>query len=333
MNFELNDVASSSSSSQDSDEDRSGSSSCDHEVDEGLAYEVRTALHLDVGKICRAEDAKEKESSADGNTNPSFTMNKEAIVALTDLTYHYSTSLLAKDLLTFSKHAKRQTVKTDDVLLMARKDKGMAAELKRIMADNLDIYTDATKKKSKRGNNGAAQMRKNNIAKSNDKRSNNSKSKGKYGAKGRKESIRSSSSSTSSSSSSSSSSGINTDSLKERRKKLELDRKNQKQSKSNTIHRGRKSGKVKDDGRDLEDFIANDTSFDTNNNNNSSSSSDIEFDIDITSKTKEKKKKGDAKKQKSKTNAKNGSKKSSALFDIDHEDSDGSSMVIDLSND
>ena len=169
MNFELNDVASSSSSSQDSDEDRSGSSSCDHEVDEGLAYEVRTALHLNVGKICRAED--EKESSADGNTNPSFTMNKEAIVALTDLTYHYSTSLLAKDLLTFSKHAKRQTVKTDDVLLMARKDKGMAAELKRIMADNPDIYTDATKKKSKRGNSGAAQMRKNNIAKSNDKRS------------------------------------------------------------------------------------------------------------------------------------------------------------------
>jgi len=70
-------------------------------------------------------------------------MSRDAIAALTDLTYHFSTTLLANDLVAFSKHAKRQTVKTDDVLLMARKDrKGMMAELKRVMAENPDRYSE-----------------------------------------------------------------------------------------------------------------------------------------------------------------------------------------------
>ena len=160
--FELGDIASSSSSSSssasqlDHDDGHSSSGGDDHSVvDQHLAQELRQALHLAVGKICRAEDNAERttnacddddsvnSSSSSGNIpTSSFAMSNEAIVALADLTYHYTTSLLANDLVSFTKHAKRQIVKTDDVLLMARKDKkGVLAELKRAMKDNTDVYS------------------------------------------------------------------------------------------------------------------------------------------------------------------------------------------------
>mmetsp|Transcript_1546 Transcript_1546/g.3296 ORF Transcript_1546/g.3296 Transcript_1546/m.3296 type:complete len:313 (-) Transcript_1546:412-1350(-) len=312
MNFELNDVASSSSSSSPSQSDQEDDSS-DQEVDENLAYELRSALHLAVGKICRAED----KAAMDAESSPAFTMSKDAIVALTDLAYHYSTSLLANDLVAFSKHAKRQTVKTDDVLLMARKDKkGMLAELKRVMDENPDVYTEGTKKPKARLKSSVAAAARKKVSAKISKRSN---SKSKDTTKKGKQSIGSSSSSSSSSSDDDS---HGDDALKIRRRKLELERKN--------LHKSAfRSGNAKDDRLDLDNLIANNDSFDN-------SSSGIEFEFGASKKKKAANRK--------KPNRKGAPKSVGDLTDsddqIDHDEKNkkseapqGNNMVIDLASD
>ncbi|KAL7532811.1 hypothetical protein ACHAXR_004862 [Thalassiosira sp. AJA248-18] len=262
--MELNDVASSSSSSssssspQSNHEDDSGS---DHEVDQSFAYELRSALHLAVGKICLAEDNAERDDAGMSSGSPALAMSKDAIVALTDLTYHYSTSLFANDLVAFSKHAKRATVKTDDVLLMARKDrKGMLAELKRVMADN-PIYTEGTKKPKlsarSRSSSGVAAARKKASTKSKGNK-NRPNSKPKSASR----SVLSSSSSSSSSSSDDSEDDV----VKQRRRKLDLQRNNLNKRGSYL------SGAGRDDGHD---FIAKDDTED--NSESSSSGNEFEF--------------------------------------------------------
>ena len=86
---------------------------------------------------------------------PGFAMSRGAIAALTDLAYRYSTTLLTDDLVAFSEHAGRRAVKTDDVLLMARKDgRGMLAELRRAMAEDPDRFGEGAKRR--RGGGGRA---------------------------------------------------------------------------------------------------------------------------------------------------------------------------------
>ena len=150
MSYDLN---SSSSSDLDADiaprrivreEASSGSEdSGKHAIDEELIESIRNALHLSVGNICREQDAANKTSGdEDDDMNmgidapPSFTVSNAAIAALTDLTYHYSTTLLANDLVAFSSHAGRKIIKPEDVLLMSRKDKnGISADMKRKMKE------------------------------------------------------------------------------------------------------------------------------------------------------------------------------------------------------
>ena len=133
--------------SSSSDGSSSGSSLS---VDETLVYEVRCALQLAVGRICRHEDDDAAEEER-GCRRVEF--SNEAIKALTDLTYHFATASLANDVVAFSKHARRQTVKTDDVLLVCRKNKHATKELKAIVAENPDLYeTKPRSNTSKRGN-------------------------------------------------------------------------------------------------------------------------------------------------------------------------------------
>ncbi len=139
-----------------------------NDVQDNMSYELRSSLHLAIGRICRDADSIDKKMHNDNNNNddddeddeggnsttttttttrrrrkPTFSTSNGAIVALTDLTYHFATSLLARDLVAFSEHARRQTIKTDDVLLVARKDKcGMLAELKRIISENPTAYSE-----------------------------------------------------------------------------------------------------------------------------------------------------------------------------------------------
>ena len=155
--------------SSSSDNEKSDSSEEDNEVDETLVRELRESLHFCVGKICRAEELAavnevggnngNDSEECDGMSTSSSTkktrtvMSKEAIGALTELVYHYSTSSLANDLCAFSNHSNRRTVKADDVLLVARKEKHILAELKRkIKADQPTVAAAGRKTKKSAAN-------------------------------------------------------------------------------------------------------------------------------------------------------------------------------------
>jgi histone H3/H4 len=142
-------------------------SDTNHSIDEELVESIRNALHLAVGNICREQDAS--TAAADDtdalDDTPSFTMSNSAIAALTDLTYHYSTTLLANDLVSFSSHAGRKIIKAEDVLLMSRKDKnGIGADLKRKMKELQDNINKERGKKS--GKKSASPRRKSNSDRS-----------------------------------------------------------------------------------------------------------------------------------------------------------------------
>lgn len=83
---------------------------------------IHNALHLAVGNICREEERAERENSINTTGTATPRMSREAIETLTQMTYHYATKCLAKDLVSFRKHAGRKTISVDDVKLVARKN-------------------------------------------------------------------------------------------------------------------------------------------------------------------------------------------------------------------
>lgn len=308
MNFDLN-VASSSLNSSSSSSLSSATKTTTtrvtrtvHDVDENLAYELRSALHVAIGKICRAEDFLSSSSSsfrpldndnAGSPTTPpkkkGFQMNNDAIIALTDLTYHFVTTCFANDLVAFSHHARRKKqVKIDDVLLVARKDEyGCLAELQRVIADNPITYgTTTTSSKQKNGGvvtmtkkkgtaTAAVKERSRGSTLANNKRQSKLLSTSALN-KGRKKGVGGHDSLLSSSSSSSSSSGESDDDddddddsighnhgLKMRRRKLELERKSltnaaTQQKRRRIIGLADDMNDVGDDDDSIHNFIAKD---------------------------------------------------------------------------
>uniref|UniRef100_A0A7S4KBQ9 Centromere protein S n=1 Tax=Odontella aurita TaxID=265563 RepID=A0A7S4KBQ9_9STRA len=85
---------------------------------------VRSALHYAVGRICQEEESGQEDCAQ---------MTSEAISALTELVYQYTTTSLANDLVSFSRHANRRTITVDDVKLILRKDPdGLLSSLDRL---------------------------------------------------------------------------------------------------------------------------------------------------------------------------------------------------------
>lgn len=97
--------------------------------------EILHALHFAVGNICRRVEQEEDGNDYDDDDddaggggcgydhrNKQLKMSKSSIRTLTQMTYHYATKCLAKDLSAFSKHANRKTITVDDVKLVARKN-------------------------------------------------------------------------------------------------------------------------------------------------------------------------------------------------------------------
>jgi histone H3/H4 len=89
-------------------------SSENHETDEQMNLNIRSALHFSIGQISLLEDQKDAATTG-------VRMSAEAISALTELAYQYATTSLASDLVCFSQHASRRTIHVDDVKLVARK--------------------------------------------------------------------------------------------------------------------------------------------------------------------------------------------------------------------
>jgi len=214
-----------------------------HSLDDDLVESIRNALHRAVGTICRQQDALDTDEAT--LESPSFTTSNSAIAALTDLTYHYSTTLLANDLVAFSSHAGRKISKPEDVLLMARKDKsGIGDDLKRRMKE---IQSKSSNERGKPT--GKQSVRK-------------SKSTGEGATNGTSKSRRPASKAAFDSSSSCSSSGDEETALQAMRQRV-IQREREKKAQS----------KQGDDGSDLNDFIVDDNGY----YNSHQSDSEIDF--------------------------------------------------------
>eukprot|EP00979_Chaetoceros_neogracilis_P010246 scaffold2408_cov279-Chaetoceros_neogracile.AAC.42 len=98
----------------------------------GGGKELQNALHMAVGTICRQQDISTNDITPAG---PTPQTSNEAIECITQMTFHYATKCLAKDLVAFCKHANRKTITVDDVKLVARKNP-------RGLLDSLDGFCD-----------------------------------------------------------------------------------------------------------------------------------------------------------------------------------------------
>jgi histone H3/H4 len=82
--------------------------------------DIRAALQYAVAQICMEEEM------SDASTH----MSSQAVAALSELVYQYSTKCLSNDLIAFARHASRRTITLDDVRLVARKDpEGLQSKL------------------------------------------------------------------------------------------------------------------------------------------------------------------------------------------------------------
>jgi centromere protein S len=78
---------------------------------------LQAATHYFIGKIC---DNEEK--------NLDLTVSKKAIAALNEVLLDFA-GVVAEDLEQFAKHAKRTTIRPDDILLCARRNKTLHKQL------------------------------------------------------------------------------------------------------------------------------------------------------------------------------------------------------------
>jgi histone H3/H4 len=82
---------------------------------------VQRSLHYEIGNICRTIEEEDMMAEGFDNNHVAVKMSKEAIAALTELTYQFSITSFANDLAAFSAHGNRSTINGRDVKLALRK--------------------------------------------------------------------------------------------------------------------------------------------------------------------------------------------------------------------
>ena len=114
------------------------------------AMRMKAAFHYAVGKTCDQMGKKLTEnsmqmnaqmdpfgatttmtaaSSSSSSSSSSIRFSKKFISAVSELAWRQLTSIYAKDLETFARHAKRQTITEADVMLIARHNPALEAKL------------------------------------------------------------------------------------------------------------------------------------------------------------------------------------------------------------
>jgi len=83
-------------------------------------HNIQRSLHYEIGNICRALEQEELSTST-ATDDSRVTISREAIAALTELTYQFSITSFANDLSSFSAHGNRSIINGRDVKLALRK--------------------------------------------------------------------------------------------------------------------------------------------------------------------------------------------------------------------
>lgn len=113
---------------------------------------IQRSLHYEIGTICRALEKEELSTAKDDST---IQISREAMAALTELTYHFSITSFAYDLSSFSAHGNRSIINGKDVKLALRKaPRRIREQFDKICADNKVncATTTTTGKDQKKGN-------------------------------------------------------------------------------------------------------------------------------------------------------------------------------------
>ena len=132
---------------------------------------LKAAFHYSVGKTCeqltrqiRVDNTNREGTSAEPSTS-SITANsapkfsKKFISALSEAAWRQLTRVYARDLESFSRHAKRQTINESDVLLITRHNADLEAKLN-VKSVELAAAKHSNKRKNTGGGGGPSKKSK-----------------------------------------------------------------------------------------------------------------------------------------------------------------------------
>jgi histone H3/H4 len=118
-------------------------------------HNIQRSLHYEIGNICRAHEQEELSTSTAKDAS-TVTISREAIAALTELTYQFSITSFANDLSSFSAHGNRSIINGRDVKLALRKaPRRIREQFDKLCAENkvnCATTTATTGKEQKKGN-------------------------------------------------------------------------------------------------------------------------------------------------------------------------------------
>jgi histone H3/H4 len=115
-------------------------------------HNIQRSLHYEIGNICRALEQEELSTST-ATDDSRVTISREAIAALTELTYQFSITSFANDLSSFSAHGNRSIINGRDVKLALRKaPRRIREQFDKVCVENKVNCATTTGKEQKKGN-------------------------------------------------------------------------------------------------------------------------------------------------------------------------------------
>ncbi|CAI5710374.1 unnamed protein product [Hyaloperonospora brassicae] len=97
---------------------------------------LRQSILYTVGRICDDEAKKQQQQQEEQCTRTKPAMSKEAMALLADVVYKQA-EVLATELQFFARHANRKIMKSEDVLLCARKQSNLTNLLHKYQREHL----------------------------------------------------------------------------------------------------------------------------------------------------------------------------------------------------
>jgi histone H3/H4 len=121
-------------------------------MDDEWRSNIQRSLQYEIGKLSRAFEEEELRSHG-LNDESSVTISREAIAALTELTYQFAITSFANDLSSFSAHGNRTIINGTDVKLALRKaPRRIREQFDKVCVENKVNCATTTGKEQKKGN-------------------------------------------------------------------------------------------------------------------------------------------------------------------------------------
>ncbi|CEG45328.1 apoptosis-inducing taf9-like domain 1 family protein [Plasmopara halstedii] len=117
---------------------------------ENMELLMRQSILYTVGRICD-EEAENQQHEHRARARPK--LSKEAMALVADLVYKQA-EVMATELQFFARHANRKMIKTEDVILLARKQPNLTYLLEKYQRENLTSSSTSVVSSRKKRKNG-----------------------------------------------------------------------------------------------------------------------------------------------------------------------------------